>query len=213
MKKIIHLVPLIFLLACDLPESEKVYIWDFSGNVTLNGKPVRVTRLNIKYGDIIETGANSGCDIIINEKNIIRIKENSRLVYRISSKESVLQVDRGWLASVIRKKFTGDGKLYITTPALTATIAGTSFCMKIENPTSCYFCVCNGTVTLSGTDRSTAEAVTAAGHIARRFSIDKKSGYISIDRSPGTIYHDSRDIDEIAGIINEKIDWNVPDAL
>lgn len=213
MKKLIILLPLLFLVRCDTAETGNVYIYAFSGNVTVNGTAVKTSKLNIRYGDVIETGTGSYCDIIINSRNIIRIKDNTRLVYRISAKESILQVDRGWLASVIRKKFSSDGIIYIKTPTLTAAVRGTSFCMKVESQVKSYFCVCNGSVTLAGTGEKTTETVTAAEHMGRRFTLDKNSGFISIDRSPGMIYHDSAGLEELAGIISEKIDWTHPDEL
>ncbi len=211
MKKLLIILHVIILASsCRESDEKKAYVAGFSGNVKVNGEAVKETGLSIKYNDIVETASDSYCDIIIDEKNILRITGNSRLVFRISGQENILQLDRGWMAAVAKRKFTRDGTFMIKTPTVTASVRGTSFCIKVENSSSTYFCVCNGSVTLAGTDGSSAETVTAAQHAGRRFSQDRGSGFLTIDRNPGLLYHDNSDIDRIAAIINERIDWSKP---
>jgi len=213
MKKIIPAISLLIFLACQLPESRRAYIAGFNGAVTVNGTSVKAKGFQVKYSDVLETGKNSYCDIIIDEKNIIRIKDNTRFVYMISANENTMQLDRGWMAAVIRKRFTNTGEFLIKTPAVTASIRGTSFFVRAGSDRSTYFCVCNGSVTLAGGGQSMAETVTAAAHAGRTYTMDKNTGYITIDRNPGLLYHDSSTLDELASQIDEKIDWTVPDSM
>ncbi|HPS59438.1 MAG TPA: FecR domain-containing protein [Spirochaetota bacterium] len=214
MKKTLLFTLLVILAAsCQDSEKNKVYILSFSGMVTVNSGQVKSTGYAIEFGNTIETAKNSFCDIIINDKNIIRLKENTRLVFNIYGKSNELVVGKGWIAAVIRKKFTREGSFTIITPTSTASIRGTSFCIKVENDRNTYFCVCNGSVSLNCKGDAGSESVTAAEHAARRFTLDKKTGFVTIDRDPGLLYHDDAGLEGLAGIINEKIDWTQPDIF
>jgi len=128
MKKALPLILLIIInISCQDSEKERAYVSAFSGSVTVNGGIVKSTGHVIEYGNIIETGKNSFCDIIIGSKNIIRLKENTRLVFNLSGKSNDLTVEKGWLAAVIRKKITSDGTFTVITPSSTASVRGTSF--------------------------------------------------------------------------------------
>lgn len=212
MKKALLFILLVILAAsCQDSEKNKVFISAFSGPVTVNGRQVKSTGYVIEFGNIIETAKDSFCDIIINDKNIIRLKENTRIVFNIYGKSNELVVEKGWIAAVIRKKFTREGSFTIATPNSTASVRGTSFCIKVENDRNTYFCVCNGSVSLNGKDDAGSESVSAPEHAARRFTLDKKTGFVTIDRNPGLLYHDNAGIESLAGMINEKIDWTKPD--
>ena len=214
MKKALLFSLLVILYAsCQDSDKSKVFISAFSGSVTVNGGLVKSTGYVIEFGNIIETANDSFCDIIINDKNIIRLKENTRLVFNIYGKSNDLVIEKGWIAAVIRKKFTREGSFTIITPTSTASIRGTSFCIKVENDRNTYFCVCNGSVSLNGKGDAGSESVTAAEHAARRFTLDKKTGFVTIDRNPGLLYHDNAGLEGLAGKINEKVDWTQPDSF
>lgn len=212
-KAIISILLVIFIASCQDSEKNKVYISAFSGTVIVNGGKVKSTGYAIEFGNIIETANDSFCDIIINDKNIIRLKENTRLVFNIYGQSNDLVVEKGWVAAVIRKKFTKEGMFTIITPSSTAAVRGTSFCMKVENEKNTYFCVCNGSVELKGKGDAGSETVSAAEHAARRFTLDKKTGFVTIDRNPGLLYHDNAGLESLAGTINEKVDWTKPDIF
>lgn len=214
MKKALPLILLIIInISCQDSEKERAYVSAFSGSVTVNGGIVKSTGHVIEYGNIIETGKNSFCDIIIGSKNIIRLKENTRLVFNLSGKSNDLTVEKGWLAAVIRKKITREGTFTVITPSSTASVRGTSFCIKVENDRNTYFCVCNGSVILRGKGDAGSETVTAAEHAARRFTLDKKTGFVTIDRSPGLLYHDNEGLEGLAAVIGEKVYWTQPDIF
>ncbi len=208
MKKISLILSLCITLSCSKQIKVDMKILNYTGRVTVNTVIVKDTQTALKTGDLIETMDNSICDIIINEKNIIRLNPGSKLKLNIS--ESTLILEKGWLGAVTRKIFTDTGKFIVKTPTVTAAIRGTSFCIKVENEKSTYFCTCNGSIELKGEASSINETVTAAHHAARRFILDK-SGAIIEDNNPGLLYHADNSVEVLAGIINEKIDWNIPD--
>ncbi len=177
----------------------------FLGEVKINNKKPDTGR-SVKYGDVIETGKGGTCMIQIGDKTILRISQNSKLIFNISKESNELVLGRGWLSGITRKVFTTRGKYILKTPTVTAAVRGTSYCVKVENPKSTYFCVCNGTIALTGSGDKEGKDVSAAHHTARRFKINK-DGKLLVDRSPGILYHDDRTIEELAAKISEKIDW------
>jgi hypothetical protein len=109
------------------------------------------------------------------------------------------------MAGVTRKVFTREGRYIVKTPTVTAAIRGTSFCLKVEDLQSAYFCVCNGTINLKGSHEDHGDNVSAKHHAARRYRV--LDGETQIDEA-GMLYHGDKDLEELAKIINEKIDWS-----
>ncbi len=208
MCKIISLIFSLLLSACisckktDTAGEIKAKMIFFSGPVTLNGTIPNKDDM-VKADDVIETGNNGTCDILVGTKSLFRLKGNSKLIYSINKEKQVLRLEKGWLAGITRKIFTKEGKYLIKTPTVSASIRGTSYCIKVENPRSTYFCVCNGTISLQGEE---TEKVTAAHHSARRFKTDN-SGKILVDSNPGLLYHGDDTIEALAKKINEQINW------
>jgi hypothetical protein len=182
----------------------------FSGDVKVNGKIV-MTGTPIIYGDKIETGDKSFCEIKLNSKSVLRLGLNSELIFRISEKENTLELQKGWLSGITRKIFTRQGMYLVKANAMVASVRGTSFCVKTEGADKTYFCVCNGKIELAGSDESQREMVYAPHHAARRF-IRKKDGSVNIDKNPGLLYHTDENVEELARSINEKIDWTIADT-
>jgi len=82
MKAII--ISLILFLSCTNANlDEKPVISAFAGKLTVNGIESN-NGTAIKYGDIIETGQNSFCEIIINKRSIIKLAQNTVFVFNIS---------------------------------------------------------------------------------------------------------------------------------
>jgi hypothetical protein len=210
MKKLCILVSLLFLVSCAKQVRVDMKILSYTGKVTVNAQPVTKINMILNQGDAIETIGESTCDIIINDKNILRLKPDTKLTINISDKESVLKLDKGWMSGVTRKVFTKEGKFLIKTPTVVASVRGTSFCLKVENEKSTYFCTCNGSIDLKGEASTRSETVEAAHHSARRFSLDKTGALIE-DNNPGMLYHTDSGLEEIAKVIGETVDWSKPD--
>ncbi len=210
MKKFCILMTLCLTLSCAKQVRMEMKILSYTGNVTVNTNTVTAVNMVINQGDAIETFKDSSCDIIINDKNILRMKPDTKLIINLSDNGGVLKLEKGWLAGVTRKVFTKEGRFTIQTPTVTAAVRGTSFCLKVENEKSTYFCTCNGSIELTGEKSSMSETVVAAHHAARRFSIDKSGGLIE-DNNPGMLYHMDSGVEELAKVIGETIDWSKPD--
>lgn len=181
------------------------------GQVTLNGKAIAGAYSPVTAGDIIETGKDSVCDLQIGEKSVFRVGKETRMIYSISKDTSAFELEKGWLAGITRKKFTEKGIYTITTPTVVASVRGTSYCIKVENPQSTYFCVCNGTIGLQGKGDVPKKDITAAHHAGARFSLEN-DGSLKIDEKAGMLYHGDDVIETLMTKINETIDWSVPDA-
>ncbi len=210
MKKITILAVFVFFISCGKTPEIKTILTAFSGPVKLNSITVNNTGVSIKPGDSIETGEKSFCDIIINEKNLLRISENSKIVFHITSKDCFIKIEKGWLAGITRAKFTDEGRYKINTPTVAAAVRGTSFCVKVEDEKNTYFCVCNGTINLAEAGKVSGEDVTASHHAAKRFT-KESDGSIKTDSNPGLLYHTDKGLEEMAAVINEKIDWSHPE--
>jgi hypothetical protein len=210
MKKITIIAVFIFLISCGKNAEIKTVLTAFTGPVKINSTSVSDTGITIKPGDIIETGEKSFCDIMINEKNLLRVSENSRVVFHVTAKDCFINIEKGWLAGITRAKFTDEGRYKINTPTVAAAVRGTSFCVKVEDEKNTYFCVCNGTINLAEAGEESGEDVTASHHAAKRFT-QEPDGSIKTDSNPGLLYHTDKGVEEMAAVINEKIDWSRPD--
>jgi hypothetical protein len=184
-------------------------VFFYVGKVTINGKEVTKTGEKINFGDVIATGKNGICKIKVNDKAIVQLKKNSELVFRVSQKEAVLHLKKGWLAGITKKPFNESREYKIKTPTVLAAVRGTSYCIKVENSDSSYFCVCNGTINLAAKDSKNGEDVKAAHHKARRFK-KAKDGSIKVEKAK-MLYHGDKGIEALAKDIHEKINWNKAD--
>ncbi len=200
MRLIILFLTGLLLVSCGKSEIETV-LNSFSGDVLINSNMRAQAGMKIKAGDVISVGENSFCIIVINEKNVIRLNSGSLFRFNADSRHNILELEKGWMSGVFRKKFTKNGIFRIKTPTVTASVRGTSVCTRVEKPDSTYFCVCNGAVSLSSED---VEKLESAHHSAIRF-VKKQSSIIKT--RPGLLYHDDKTLEDLAAVIGEKMDW------
>ncbi len=206
------LITVLSLVMCNTKHIRKdIRIAHYTGIVKINTSDVNLKNTILNRGDIIETGDNSECDIIINEKNIIRLKGGSRLNLKISVNDIVIRLDRGSLTCVTREVFSRGEKFRIETPALNVTTGKASFCVKTDNERNTYICICNGTAAIETKTGSGDIMIESPHHSPRRFTIEKNNALIE-DNIPGVLYHSDNEIEQIAGIIGERIEWSLPAA-
>lgn len=209
MKKAAILLAFVMVVSCAKKKEEtseiRAGILLYAGSVKLNSNALTASGVPVKYGDVIETGDKSFCEIIVNDKNIIKLGEKTELVFRLSEKDNFLELKKGWMSGVTKKIFTKEQTFLIKSPTAVASVRGTSFCTKVENPDSTYFCVCNGKIELKKSDGTSAEMVENAHHGSRRFK--KVNGALVIDKNAGLLYHDDKGIEELAKKINVAVDW------
>lgn len=207
MKKIAIALIILIMASCAKKNGDiKTVIASFAGNVTVNGTTVASVGQMIKFGDLIQTGEASYCELMINEKNILRLGNNTGLVFSISATESALELKEGWFAGVTGKMFKNDRTYLIRTPTVIASVRGTTFCTKVENPDSTYFCVCNGKIELKKSSGDTGDMVISPHHTARRYK-KEKDGTLTIEKDPGLLYHDDKGVEMLAKKVNSTIDW------
>jgi hypothetical protein len=211
MKRAVLFLFIVSLFSCGKTAGIKTKVLDYLGSVSINGKLLDAKSVLVNYGDTIETGADSFCELVINEKNILRLSANTKLIFKVSDKDNVLELEKGWFAGVTHKVFAKEGSYLIKTPTVVASVRGTSYCIKVEDPNSTYFCVCNGSIQLDKSQSTGGELVTSAHHAARRFKKDSK-GTISIDQNAGLLYHDDKGVEALAKKIGDSIDWSKPAA-
>ena len=174
----------------------------FAGDVKLNDKKA-IKDDTVKFGDLIETGKNSTCRILFLEKNLIMVSENTRLVYRIKPGDSLLELSRGGMGAIIRKKLLFKD-LTVKTPTLAAAVRGTIFYVGVEGPDRTYACVCNGRIHFrpEGADRE--ELIQANHHAAHYYT--RERGKIKIEKA-GLKYHSDEALNMVVKSIGETIDW------
>jgi hypothetical protein len=187
------------LTTCGL-QANRAKVYFLTGNVNVNHQPAQIDQ-EIINGSIIETGKNSLCEIIFNEKNAIRLKENSNIIFDFTK----IEMSSGSMIGVFKKLSKSDKSFSIKTPHNLAAIRGTSFFVKIENKNSTYFCDCNGVITISDLNNSMKHDLRTAHHSA--VHITKKGQKTNITKAKMK-YHSDKDVEKAASCISYKIDWN-----
>jgi hypothetical protein len=133
---------------------------------------------------------------MIDDKRIIRVRENSRIILNLSSGENSLRIDRGLVTVVTKEKYSSEGRYRIITPTASASITGRSFCIKVENEKSTYICLCNGKINFAG------EYITSDSHKSWKFTRAEDGSIINVP-DPGMLYHNDFGIEQLARIIKE----------
>ncbi len=177
-----------------------------SGKVLVNGKAAK-TGNSLRYGDKLETKEKSSCIFRLGNKNVFKIRSNSRVTLRFSKQHASIQLKKGWLAGVMKGKKLWKRKFKIHTPLVSAGVRGTSFVLKVENPNSVYFCTCNGRISFIDANKHNAHELSKTHHGGERYL--QQDDEIIIKKT-GMKYHDDETIEDLAEEIDEEIDWSTP---
>lgn len=178
----------------------KAVLMAYTGSININSSGIpRGGLKHLNDGDSLETGGNSFCDLMLNDRSIIRIRENSRITFYRNSGSTVLRMDRGLITMITKKLFADKERFTVKTPAVSADIKGRSFCVKVESGSSTYICACDAAAEIN----SIAGIPSATGyHRARRFMLSG-DGVISAETDPGILYHNDTGIEQLARLIKE----------
>ncbi|MBN2535509.1 MAG: FecR domain-containing protein [Spirochaetales bacterium] len=140
------------------------------GEVSINDKKAE-TGEKIENKSIVSTGENSFCEIVFDNKNIIKIQDNTLFKLDFSKVHKSIDLKQGTLISVLKKLavLADSDSFTITTPAAILGVRGTSFFVKAD-PVATYICICNGIVTVSDAENNSSEIIKSKHHSGRLFT-------------------------------------------
>jgi ferric-dicitrate binding protein FerR (iron transport regulator) len=173
-----------------------------TGTVLVNGIEARLGQV-IGQGDIIETRAQSYCRIIVDDKNIIGMQDDSVLEYKISREDALLNLKKGFLGIIVKSR-ENIGNFRVNTATMTAGVRGTSFFIGNETPDRVYTCICNGVIHYHPAGHAKSERFAAAHHKAIYYT---RRGSTVSGEPGGMKYHTDSDVEKLASEINVRIDW------
>jgi hypothetical protein len=165
----------------------------------------------VPFGATVKTDKDSICEITFRQRNVIRLEELTSFVFNPGNLQVGSVLRQGSLSLVLKnllKGGTGDKSFYVRTPTATAGVRGTSFYMKVEDPTTTYVCLCNGVLRLDDGTLVMGIDIESAHHASYR--VIDKGGPPSIEKAP-MLYHTDESMQAVAGKIGYTIDWTQVD--
>jgi len=180
------------------------------GVVTIDAAPASIGDV-VPSGATVKTDKDSLCEITFRERNVIRLGEQTSLVFNPGNLQVGSVLRQGSLTLVLKNLVSGsagDHSFYVRTPTAAAGVRGTSFFMKVEDPSTTYVCLCNGVLRLDDGTLVKGMDIEAAHHDSYR--VTDKDGSVSIDKAP-MLYHTDQDMETLAGKIGYTIDWTKVD--
>ncbi len=177
------------------------------GEVLVNGNPAEEGQV-IPTGATVDTGADGYCEIVFGGQNIFRVEPGTITRLDIGTGAGTIELQKGSLALLLDKLEVlglGDKPFTFATPVTTAGIRGTAFYVKVESPESVYFCCCNGTIDLTDSRGGNPLTLDTKHHHAVRYT--RQGQDYSFADAP-LLYHDDREMDNLAEKINVTIPWS-----
>lgn len=186
-----------------VPATEAIIEY-LSGDVLVNNKRAE-TDDKIANKSTIATGDDGICEIIFDNKNIIKVSSNTLFELDFSGVHKSVNLKQGTLINVLKKlaTLTDDADFTIETANAVLGVRGTSFFVKADED-STYVCVCNGTVTVMDEKKNNPEEISAKHHVARLFT---KTDQGTVMIPAAMLYHTDEDIEKVAEKIGYDIDW------
>ncbi len=193
----------IFIALCCGESGIRAVLMAYTGSIHFNSSGIPMGGLKyLQDGDTLETGENSFCDLMLNDRSIVRVKDNSRITFYRSSGGNTLRIDRGLITVITKKHFADRERFIVKTLAVSADINGRSFCVKVESGNSTYICACDGTAEVNSAPGIEGFKSGTGYHRARRFLLSG-DGSVSTEADPGILYHSDTGIEQMARLIKE----------
>ncbi len=174
------------------------------GFVQINNTPADFGTV-VPDGAVVKTEADSYCDIVFGENNVIRLFENTLATIQFSSGE--LDMKAGSVGAVLNRLSAvvapDSSRFQVKTPQVVGGVRGTSFYIKVEDVNSSYICACWGKLSLD-TRAGFSKAMESAHHKAYHFIQD---GDTVRTVEGEMLYHDDASMDAVAGRIGYEIPW------
>jgi hypothetical protein len=186
--------------------SSVVYL---EGQVAIDGRPAAIGD-TVPLGATIATAAQSLCEIEFNAKNVVRLGEDTTLVFNPGNLQQGSELKKGTLALVLRNISTvaSAARFTVRTPSAVAGVRGTTFFINALDANTTYVCSCNGSVHVEDLAGGSAHDMVSAHHKAYLFT-SSASGVNVADST--LLYHSDADMEKLAADIGVNIDWTVPD--
>ena len=187
------------------PEFAEGVVEYFDGEVLVDGVPADFG-MRVPFGAVVETGADSYCEVVFENKNIFKVMESTIAEIRLSYENPEIVIDKGTFAALFSKldAFVSDEPFRVKTHAAVASVRGTAFFIKVINPDLTYVCICNGELEFPGVEEEEPLAYSSGHHKAVYFGM--ADGETEIREAP-MLYHTDEDMDLLARHISEKINW------
>ncbi|MGO9411698.1 MAG: FecR domain-containing protein [Spirochaetia bacterium] len=179
------------------------------GTVTVDGRPAAIGD-TVPLGSVVVTSAQSLADIEFNVRNVMRLSENTTLVFNPRNLQTGSELRVGALTLVLKALPSGafGESFLVRTPTVVAGVRGTSFFVKVESPSSTYVCACNGVVQVLGADGRPLKELAASHHKGVRVAGSADNPQVA---DAPMLYHTDEDVEKVAADIGYTIDWNVVD--
>jgi ferric-dicitrate binding protein FerR (iron transport regulator) len=219
MGKARRLFVFLFLLSCALAfcrggqetPAARPAVTYLEGNATIDGVGASIGA-EVPLGSTVKTAADSLCEIVFNVRNLIRIKENTTLVFNPRNLQRGSELRDGEAILILKKLLDtdsgGGARFMLRTQNAVAGVRGTSFFIKAESDGSTYVCCCNGTLHVEGEGGQGAKDIVANHHSAVRISRDNGGLRMA---AAGLEFHADGDMEEAAAKIGVTIDWSKPE--
>ncbi|HUW70599.1 MAG TPA: FecR family protein [bacterium] len=185
-------------------QARPVVVAFVQGVVTVNGSSVEPGD-EIGRTFTVQTEQGGRLDIVFDERNALSVGQNAFAQIDLTSISPQIRLERGGLASVLRKleKLAGQDSFNISTAQAVLGVRGTSFCVWAD-AASTYVCACNGVVHTVDAKGNNEETLASAHHVARLYS--SLNGAISVEAA-GLLHHDDESVQSVASRIGYTIDW------
>jgi hypothetical protein len=179
------------------------------GTVTIDSRSAAIGD-TVPLGSVVRTSEQSLADIEFSARNVMRLSENTTLVFNPRNLQTGSELRLGALTLVLKNLPSGavGENLLVRTPTVVAGVRGTSFFVKVESPSSTYVCACNGVVQVLGADGSLLSELVASHHKAVRVAGNTDQPQVT---DAPLLYHTDEDVEKVAAAIGYKIDWSVVD--
>jgi len=177
----------------------------YEGRVRVDGERPEFGQ-KVPIGARVQTGRGSYCEIVFDERNILRIAENTIAIVSIDGSNRAIDLKLGAIGAVLDKLDTvaSGGAFRVATPSVVAGVRGTVFFIAVESPDTTYACTCNGSLTYTSPDGFDEVPSEATHHRAHRF-VYREGGFT--DSAATLLYHDDAYMESIAEAIGVAIDW------
>lgn len=118
-------------------------------------------------GDEIQTQAESSAKLVMNDRNIIVVTENTQLKlsqYNSTQKQVLIDLSKGSARHALKQKYKNNEKYEVRTPVMVVGVRGTDFITKFDTGSGdSVLCAIEGVVSLNLQNKKSDPAVLVSG--------------------------------------------------